>query len=350
MTDYALDALLAPIDEAEPTGPDLEYDADFMAFERAAAPKAERVIGDEVKAAEEPDWDQVAETAVALLRRSKDLRVATPLSVAWLCTSGMPGWAAGMALIRGLLENFWDGVHPQLDAEDNDDPTARVNAVVPIADAQGALGYLHSAPFVQSPRLGLFSLRDLRIANGELKPPAPSTGGEEGGETSAPASLAEIEACCMDCPEEELAATIEAVNASMEHVQAIDQLFTDRIGTLGPDLKPLLADLTTLQKFLGEQMAKRQPETAEGEAAEGASADGAPAAKVTGRINGPQDVVRRIDEICDYYARAEPSSPVPLLLRRAQRLVGLSFADLLQDLTPSGVSELQVISGNAPEE
>ena len=55
--------------------------------------------------------------------------------------------------------------------------------------------------------------------------------------------------------------------------------------------------------------------------------------------------MRRLDELCDYYTRNEPSSPVPLLLRRAQRLVGMSFMDLLKDLAPGGISELQVVSG-----
>jgi type VI secretion system protein ImpA len=59
--------------------------------------------------------------------------------------------------------------------------------------------------------------------------------------------------------------------------------------------------------------------------------------------------MRRIDEICDYYARSEPSSPVPLLLRRAQRLVGKNFLDLLRDLAPGGVNEMEVISGPSEE-
>lgn len=348
MTDFALDALLAPIDGDSPTGPDLEYDAEFMALERAAAAKAEKVMGDEVKAAEEPDWSSVTDMSLALLRRSKDLRVAVPLTVAWLRTRGFPGWSAGMALIQGLLETYWDGVYPQLDAEDDNDPTARVNAVAPIADIKGALGYVHSTPFAQSPRLGRFNLRDLRVANGELKP---STDGSGDGSTPAAASLSEIEACCMDCAEEELAATIEAINTSLEHVRAIDKIFSDQIGTAGPELKPLITDLQALKKFLEPQMAKRHPELAGDGDAEGEVASGSAGTAVAGngRINGPQDVVRRIDEICDYYARAEPSSPVPLLLRRAQRLVGMTFTDLMQDLAPSGVSELQVISG-APSE
>jgi type VI secretion system protein ImpA len=340
MTDYALEALLAPIDGESPTGPDLEYDADFLALERAAAPKAERVMGDEVKAAEEPDWEQVGDMALALLRRSKDLRVAVHLATAWLRTSGMPGWAAGMGLVRGLLENFWEGAYPQLDAEDDNDPTARVNAVVPVSSLDGALGYFQTTPFVQSPRLGRFSLRDLRIANGELKPAAAAEG------ESTAASMTEIEACCMDCPEEELAATAAAVDAMLEHVRAIDRIFSEHVGTAGPELKPLLADGQELKKLLDAQVARRNPQAAAEDGVEGGeTTPGTGAAAGNGRINGPQDVLRRIDEICDYYARAEPSSPVPLLLRRAQRLVGMNFADLMKDLAPGGMNELQVISG-----
>jgi type VI secretion system protein ImpA len=344
MTNHPLDSLLSPIDGESPTGPDLEYDADFLALGRAAAPKAERAIGDEVKAAEEPDWDKVAEMAQALLARSKDLRVAVHLTAAWTRMSGVPGWAAGLGLIRGLLEQYWDGVHPQLDAEDGDDPTARVNAVVPVGDFQGVLGYLQTTPFVQSPRLGRFSLRDLRIANGTLKVSADSAG-----ETP---SMTEIEACCMDCPEEQLVETTAAANAALDHARAIDGIFNEHVGTAGPDLKALLAETYELKKFLEPQLAKRMPQAApeaDGEAAaEGGDAPGGGVA-VTGRINGPQDVIRRIDELCDYYARSEPSSPVPLLLRRAQRLVGMNFLDLMKNLAPSGITELKVISGDGGE-
>lgn len=347
MNDEALQALLLPIDDASPTGSDLEYDADFMALERDAAPKAERAMGDEVKAAEEPDWERVKKLSEALLARSKDLRVAVYLSTAWLRTEGLGGWASGLALIRGLLENYWDGVHPQLDAEDDDDPTARVNAIVPIGDPLSALGYLRTTPFVQSMRLGRFSLRDLRIANGTLK-----VSSNENGEGLP--TMSDIEACCMDCPEQDLHDALLAITRIFEHAKAIDTLFTDHIGTAGPELKALHTDSYELKKFIEAQAALRSPQgdtpaeagVSEGEAI-GAGAAGVPAS--AGRIQSPEDVRRRLDELCDYYARAEPSSPIPLLLRRAQRLVGLNFVDLMQDLAPGGISELRVISGNSDD-
>lgn len=344
MAQYNLESLLAPIGDESPAGDDLEYDAEFLALERAAAPKAERAIGDSVKAAEEPDWDKVAELARAVLGRSKDLRAAVHLTTAWTRTSGMPGWNAGLSLIRGLLEHFWDSVHPQLDAEDDNDPTMRVNSVVPLGDLQGVLGYFRTTPFVQSPRLGRFDLRDLRIANGTLKVTA--TEGEP------QASITEIEACCMDCAEDELVAVTAAISQSLENAKAIDGIFNDRVGTAGPDFKNLLSEIYELKKFLEPQLARRLP--AEGSAEDGEAGEegtgGSGAVRASGgAISGPQDVMRRIDELCDYYTRNEPSSPVPLLLRRAQRLVGMDFMDLLKDLAPGGISELRVVSGTPDE-
>jgi type VI secretion system protein ImpA len=344
MAQYNLESLLAPIGDESPAGDDLEYDAEFLALERAAAPKAERAIGDSVKAAEEPDWDKVAELARAVLGRSKDLRAAVHLTTAWTRTSGMPGWNAGLSLIRGLLEHFWDSVHPQLDAEDDNDPTMRVNSVVPLGDLQGVLGYFRTTPFVQSPRLGRFDLRDLRIANGTLKVTA--TEGEP------QASMTEIEACCMDCAEDELVAVTAAISQSLENAKAIDGIFNDRVGTAGPDFKNLLSEIYELKKFLEPQLARRLPvegSAEDGEAGEEGSGGGGGVRASNGAIAGPQDVMRRIDELCDYYTRNEPSSPVPLLLRRAQRLVGMDFMDLLKDLAPGGISELRVVSGTPDE-
>ncbi|GGY16285.1 hypothetical protein GCM10008098_04420 [Rhodanobacter panaciterrae] len=346
MTQYNLESLLAPISDDTPSGDDLEYDPDFLALERAAAPKAERAVGDSVKAAEEPDWDKVAELAETVLGRSKDLRAAVHLTTAWTRTSGMPGWNAGLGLIRGLLEHFWDTVHPKLDAEDDNDPTMRVNSVVPLGDLQGVLRYFRITPFVQSPRLGRFDLRALRIANGTLKVTASE--GEPG------ATMTEIEACCMDCPEADLVAVTTAIRESLEHAKAIDGIFNDRVGTAGPDFKNLLSDIYELKKFLEPQLAQRMPQEGsvegDGVSDDGAGAGGGGVRASTGAISGPQDVMRRLDELCDYYTRNEPSSPVPLLLRRAKRLVGMDFMDLLKDLAPGGISELQVVSGAPADE
>jgi type VI secretion system protein ImpA len=49
--------------------------------------------------------------------------------------------------------------------------------------------------------------------------------------------------------------------------------------------------------------------------------------------------------ICKYYADVEPSSPVPILLNRAKYLVTSDFIQIVQNLLPDGISQLEQIKG-----
>jgi type VI secretion system protein ImpA len=339
---YDLQTLWADLSEQAPCGLDLEYDAEFMALERVATQRSERAIGDSVIAAEPPDWERVGEQAMALAQRTRDLRVAMHLTRAWTRQRGLSGWADGLTLLRGLLDQQWAAVHPQLDADDDDDPTARVNALIGLSDPQDALALLRGTWFVQSPRLGRFSLRDLRVAEGTLQP-------SQGSDTPPP-SLLEIEACCRDCEAQALADTAQVLRRALDDARALDQLLSERLGTLAPDLKALLTDLSELDRFVQSQYQAREGNAMPAaEDAQAPVAAGQPVA-VPGQINGPEDVRRRLDEICDFYARNEPSSPVPLLLRRARRLVGCDFLALLKDLTPNGLDELERVVGRSEAE
>ena len=86
----------------------------------------------------------------------------------------------------------------------------------------------------------------------------------------------------------------------------------------------------------------------EGEAAAGS---GAPAAQpASGDITSHADVNRMLDKICEYFRKNEPSSPVPLLLERAKRLVSKDYMEILKDLTPDAVSTARMITGVEDEE
>ncbi|HWW69918.1 MAG TPA: type VI secretion system protein TssA, partial [Duganella sp.] len=64
-----------------------------------------------------------------------------------------------------------------------------------------------------------------------------------------------------------------------------------------------------------------------------------------GAIANRAAVTRMLDTACAWYAAHEPASPVPLLLRRARKLVDMSFIELLQDLAPDGLGQLAQVSG-----
>jgi type VI secretion system protein ImpA len=66
---------------------------------------------------------------------------------------------------------------------------------------------------------------------------------------------------------------------------------------------------------------------------------------LTGSVASNQDVQKALDMIISYYDRSEPSSPVPLLIKRAKRLVGKSFVDIIRDISPDAMSQVQMVSG-----
>ena len=343
-----VDVLAAPVSEDSPSGDDLEYDADFLELERLAQGKPEQHVGNTVVPAEEPDWRAVETLALDLLGRTKDIRVAVRLARALLHRSGPVGFAQGLGLIRRLVEEHWPTVHPQLDPEDDDDPTMRINALVAIQDPLGILRPLREAPLVRAPRVGLFSLRDILIARNEMPAPA----------ESEPVPPGTIEAAFADMDPEALIATADAIHASIADLRGIETFVGDQVGShQAPDLSPLSRTLRDMDRVLSEQVGRLGLGA---DAAGQVTPDGADpveeqqrllparpsgAAAVSGEIRTRADVIRTIDVLLDYYRTEEPSSPVPLLLRRAKRLVPMNFLEIVRELAPDGLSQLEIISG-----
>lgn len=330
-----IDTLLMPIEADAPCGPNLEYDAAFLALETLAAPRGERAIGDTVKQAEEPEWRDVARQAEQLATRTHDLRVAIHLATARLRTEGWEAWAATIAHVRGLLERYWDDVHPTLD---DGDAMERVSALAALSAPEAMLGHLRQAPLLAAERVGAFSLRDLRVLSGALKP----------GDGISVVTQEHVDAVMQQVDTDALVRLHAAVVGALDDARAIAATFDERTPGTGPELDPLLRDLREVQAFLQPYLAMRAPASVEGVApvSEEPGAVAATTADARGPIRGTADVVRLLDEICAWYATHEPSSPIPALLQRAKGLVGLGFTDLLKALAPGGLSEFQVLAGD----
>ena len=58
-------------------------------------------------------------------------------------------------------------------------------------------------------------------------------------------------------------------------------------------------------------------------------------------------MIDALDRICTYYAQHEPSSPLPVLLQRARRLVGKSFIEIIEDVAPDGAGQFRHLGGVA---
>ena len=66
-------------------------------------------------------------------------------------------------------------------------------------------------------------------------------------------------------------------------------------------------------------------------------------------LSSRDDVVAMLDKICDYYAKHEPSSPIPLILQRARRLVTMNFLEIIRDLADKGLPQVEAITGKEPK-
>ena len=328
--DIDIDALVAPISEESPGGPDLTYDADFLALETASQGKSEQQFGDKVIPAEDPEWRDVRQRAEALLARSKDLRVAVLLARALMRMHQVEGLATGLELLKELLSRYWDTLHPELDHEDNDDPMMRLNALGPLADPETFLRDIRNMNVVASPQHGRVSVRDVLVATGKL----PQTG--EGGLTESQIS-AILHAVAAENP-----APLEAVLASARSVVALEAVLSDKgVITQAPDLRPLNDMLQALTPLCTAVL-----DTGEGAAEEGSTGGGGEArARPPGQIATREDAIRVLENVCKFIEQTEPSNPAPLLIRRAQRLMSRSFVEIIQDLAPESLEQIQKLAG-----
>lgn len=347
-----LESLLKPIRPDAPAGDDLEYDPTYAEMEQAAAGKPEQQMGNAVIEGEEPDWKLVRSSATELLSRTKDLRVCAHLCRASTSLDGLTGLADSLRLIDGIVTTFWGSLYPQLDPDDDNDPTARVNAVMALA-SPSFIRSVEKLPLLSLPVLGSVSWNDIK--------PKPN-------EASGQAASGTVLAIVNQSKPEVVAAQHQAAAAAHQASLSIERFITQQVGAASaPNLEPLQELLKKIEAQLGKWAESRQPkeEAAPADVAEGpepagddAAATGPSAATAvrrravpsgggfSGSVGSREEVLVAIDAILDYYRHCEPSSPLPLLLMRARRLAGLSFMEILQDICPEGLPRARSLVGD----
>ena len=113
--------------------------------------------------------------------------------------------------------------------------------------------------------------------------------------------------------------------------------------TKSADFDPLKSLLSEARKHVSHYLQSPPERPASEELGLRAETGGIPQIERTsGAILARKDVLRSLDAICAYYENTEPSSPVLLLLRRAQQLVGKNFNEILQELAPDAVAQVKL--------
>src|SRR3954465_11140461 len=153
-------------------------------------------------------------------------------------------------------------------------------------------------PLVRSRQHGIFSLRDVDMAAGQIQP----------GPQEAPADEVQINAAFSDGPIEELQALQQAMAAGVGAIKRINAAMAGEGGSEAvPTLDALMAQLTKAERLLSAQVALRGP-SADGTDGEVAGPGGGGRVAV-GAIRSRQDGTDALDAVAPFFRRRSRPSP-----------------------------------------
>lgn len=338
-----LSELLTDISADLPCGENLEYDNARIALDASIQGTPENQFTGEK--AQPPSWRDVQKEAMALLRKSKDLQVILYLIRALIPLEGLSGFRDGVRLLEQSLEKYWEPLHPQLDPSDGLDPTLRVNILEELASMELVLQPLSMAMLVESKSVGRFCLRDIHYAIDKIPTP-------EG--VNKP-EISTVKAAFLDVDQAELTGSYQALADALQSLSNIESLVADKVGSANA---PNLEGIKTLLKEIRhhfDQLAGARLNSAGDSGAEdleqaadavtGVSVTVSASSFVAGKITSRRDVINALDSVCKYYREYEPSSPVPIFLERAKYLVTADFIEVIKNMLPDAVSQLELIKG-----
>lgn len=334
-----IDALLQPLRDDAPCGDDLEYDAAFMALEQARSGKAEQQFGNTIIPAEPPDWQQVAQQAEQLLTRTRDIRLLLILTEAWAHTRGLAGCAAGLTLLSEALTRYWPTLHPALEFDGEPDLLMRVSALAALGPQSGFSRALRNSWLIKS-STGEITLRDaIALLDGSKSEVADFPGGVPR---------------LREALQQPNLANIDAIRSLAQHFTALRHCLEHHLETA--DIPDLAATEKALALLLPLLPAPTEPveETLQPDiAAEPVSVSSpAPVQAIHWQhvpIHSRADAEMMLEKVRLYFQQHEPSHPAPIMLERVQRLIQLDFLDIIRDLAPDAVTQLQGLFGRAGE-
>jgi type VI secretion system protein ImpA len=145
-------------------------------------------------------------------------------------------------------------------------------------------------------------------------------------------------------PLEELAALEGSVSNAIAVLNTIEGKMRSEGGPeVAPDFDALTGHFVRMKRFLRGQLDARTA----GGGVPAAGDGGAPGAETYagGAIRSRQDAIHALDAVADFFRRNEPSSPIPLLLERAKRLVSKDFLEVIAEIAPDALSVARAAGG-----
>jgi type VI secretion system protein ImpA len=326
MSQADFETLKLPLSADHPCGKNLEDTQLLASFDSF------RLFGQVTPIEPAPDWREIKTKSLTALATSKDIRLLAHLAAATLRTDGLAAFFSLLSVAAYWIEQYWTQVHPLVE----EDAILRKNALNSFADRMAIVDGLRRLPIVANRQLGSFSLRDIEIAKGQLTPSEADT---------APADQAQIAATFAAAERDELTTLLSDVVNAVIALKAIESKMRDASGSeAAPAFDALLSPLSNIQRVLQEQLAARGDADEPSEGTMQAQSSGETTVAV-GSIRSRQDAIRALDAVAAFFRQNEPSSPIPLFIERAKRLVAKDFLAVLADIAPDAVGQARAAGG-----
>jgi type VI secretion system protein ImpA len=345
---------LAPL--AEPVSPESPCGADLEDTQLLASFDAFRIFGNATPLSPETDWQAIRQHALTALEQSRDLRILTHLAAALLRIDGVVAFCGVLALADQWLAERWELVFPRVE----DDALSRQNALSCLADPMAIVAPLRRCVVITHRQLGTVTLRDIERVTGAAAAVTSPAGTGQPDSTVTDVGIpdsAQVEAALQVTPVAELATLVATLSTGTNSLDNMVANMQQHAGPqAAPDFAPLAKPLMRMRKVLAEHLATRAKTNSPTPASGVSTAAGAAPAHMveaaglsvgtdSGEIQSRDQAIRAIDAAMLYFRKHEPSSPVPMLLERARRLVAKGFLEVLEDIAPDGLPQARIIGG-----
>jgi len=278
---------LTPISDDNPCGDDLSAEQEYLELKSECDPAISSFAAVEEKNIQ---WPSIFDQTHSLIEKTKDINIFMWHCRAALNSYGLVGFAKALTASLAAIDQFWEGVYPLLDEDDENDPYERVLALQSVDELSGMLHDLINCPLIKDKQGSKIVLSDLLSENHHIVQSAvdstvvPLTDGLDEAQNS------------------------KIIKKVLQNV-ALNDLELDFESDEGD--KPN-SESSGLQK---------------------------------GIVQNRNDVEKMLEMIISYYQREEPSSPIPFLLQRAKSFVNKDFIEIISELSPGGASEAKSICG-----
>lgn len=292
-------------------------------------------------------WGPIRElVSDALLNETKDIELAVYLVEGLTREQSFEGLAAGLQVIRGLLEEFWETVYPRDDDGDFEYRLSFINALNGIETPGTLITIIQTRPLTKCQTTGvMFGLCHWTQC-------VTNTGPRDKSSTDTGKLQKRIYETAESTAPEFFEAQCRFVESALDELAAIAAIIDEHCGVhalhtsqMKSALEEYLAAAKILSKHRDQENAVNEPEDSDGvdvepdqvseQSPQPTSADDAPIQIASsGPVKSREDAFQKLTEVADFFRRTEPHSPMSYAIDNVVRWGNLPLPQLIDQLIP----------------